>query len=110
MCSTRIGSVAVRTRDGRPNTARRKGFRPASSTMSASEEETVLGKREREAVAVGSSAVDNGTGKDDAMDDSSDDEDVGPMPMPEQSSATNGARKKRKGTRPLCHLSRNVSS
>ena len=62
--------------------------------MSVTEDGTVLGKRERE-MAI--QQDNNGeTAKDDEMDDS--DDDVGPMPMPEQAGASNGTRKKRKGT------------
>lgn len=66
---------------------------PVASVFMAENDETVLGKREREEDA----------GKDESMnsmggDDSSDDE-VGPMPLP--AGAQGAAKKKRKGMLPL---------
>ena len=66
--------------------------------MSVADDDTVLGKREREAAA--SEEANNGAERDNTMEDDSD-EDVGPMPMPDQPNASNGARKKRKGANQL---------
>lgn len=61
--------------------------------MSVADDGTVLGKRERDATALQENYGE--ASKDQEMSDS--DDDVGPMPMPEQAGASDGTRKKRKG-------------
>ena len=62
--------------------------------MSVAEDSSVLGKREREGATIHEN--DGEASKDQDMSDS--DDDVGPMPAPEQAEVSNGTRKKRKGT------------
>jgi peptidylprolyl isomerase domain and WD repeat-containing protein 1 len=55
-------------------------------------DETILGKRGRDGV----DALNVDT-PDAPVGDESDDDDVGPMPMPDNGTSTGGAKKKRKG-------------